>query len=546
MTRRQHRPKRGYLPRGPTAKNVAPAAGFGPNPAAPPERDSAHAAPTPDDGAADPASSSWKRVEQALIQFGLLATCLIAAALPLLRVTRLVSWSWGWAFAPFTAIGIGGTGMMTSLMLRGQRTAKREALAGAVGSALRATPAPETLAPPRHAVDADEAILAEHPELLAALCHGFRKLPLSEAVLGRPVTDPWAVYEAAVAAPTIDLFQLRWLARKHVERFAGRARGRRPPEAQVMKRAIEAFQKCAERSLNGRVDPDCPFEHIVVVFGTQSSPNRDVLLASVVPKVRVLLERQYPQLATARLGDGSHVKYDEWNKQAARDRSELARLQRDHERLTRSLDETSSRLEAARERATALENAAEASRREARAAARAEQERLTEELRANFERACQEHARELQRVECERDRLLEAVDELSSERDLFQRLVFTGSDDEPDEGPAPTDGLAGLRVLLVGGEAAQVPPIREHLEAQGIQLVQQDGASAADLVTGAHLVVLWIRYVSHPTAFTIKRECRSRRVPLTYWTRTSPPSLVALIARASAAAREAGGAVVDP
>jgi hypothetical protein len=106
----------------------------------------------------------------------------------------------------------------------------------------------------------------------------------------------------------------------------------------------------------------------------------------------------------------------------------------------------------------------------------------------------------------------------------------------------PASRLAGLRVLLVGGEEAQVPPIREHLEARGIQLLQQDGASAADLMQGAHLVVLWIRYVSHPTAFTVKRECRNRRVPLTYWARTSPASLAALIEEASAA-RMAGSSV---
>jgi hypothetical protein len=107
----------------------------------------------------------------------------------------------------------------------------------------------------------------------------------------------------------------------------------------------------------------------------------------------------------------------------------------------------------------------------------------------------------------------------------------------------PASRLAGLRVLLVGGEEAQVPSIREHLEARGIQLLQQDGASAADLMQGAHLVVLWIRYVSHPTAFTVKRECRNRRVPLTYWTRTSPASLAALIEEAASAARMAGSSV---
>jgi hypothetical protein len=87
-------------------------------------------------------------------------------------------------------------------------------------------------------------------------------------------------------------------------------------------------------------------------------------------------------------------------------------------------------------------------------------------------------------------------------------------------------------VVLIGGEAAQVPQIRAHLEGYGVHLVQDDGPGAEDLVAGADLVVLWVRYVSHPTAFTIKRECRSRRVPIAYWARTSPASLVALIIQA--------------
>jgi hypothetical protein len=122
-----------------------------------------------------------------------------------------------------------------------------------------------------------------------------------------------------------------------------------------MKRAADAFRKCAERSLAGRVDPDCPFEHIVVVFGTESSPKRDALLAGMMPKARVLLERQYPQLTTALLDDGSHIKYAEWNKQAAGDREALARLRREQQRLERSLAEASGQLEDARARVRALQ-----------------------------------------------------------------------------------------------------------------------------------------------------------------------------------------------
>jgi hypothetical protein len=488
----------------------------------------------PANAAANRANRRWTHAKNWLHNAALITIGVAAVVLPLLRAFQLVRWPWGLAFAPFTTIGMVFAIMMAAVSLRPTWIAFR-ARAGTLGAGAGTTPPPEQLAPPQHAEDADERILADHPELLAALCHGFRKLRFVPTVLGRPVTDPWAVYEAAVSASSIDLLQLRLLARRHVERFAGFAKGRRPSEAQVMKRAIEAFQKCSTRSLGSRVDPDCSFEHIVVIFGTQSSPNRDTHLASLAPKVRVLLERQYPQLATTRLDDGSHMKYAEWNKQAALDRAELARLQRDQVRLAESVEETASQLKAARAQVASLHDAAETTRREARTAARAEQGRLTDELRATIERAQQEHTRQLQRADGERDRLQETVDELSAERDMFERLLFSSADEDTVV-PAETDGLAGLRVVLVGGEEAQMPPIREHLEALGIQFVQQDGSGAADKVAGAHLVVLWIRYVSHPTAFTIKRECRNRRVPLTYWTRTSPASLAALIAQAAASA----------
>jgi hypothetical protein len=93
---------------------------------------------------------------------------------------------------------------------------------------------------------------------------------------------------------------------------------------------------------------------------------------------------------------------------------------------------------------------AEDSRREARAAARSEQERQFAELRASVERSHQEHARQIQRLEDGRDRLQETVEELSAERDMFQRLLFTAANEDPSGGDAGVEargaqGSAGRR-----------------------------------------------------------------------------------------------------
>jgi hypothetical protein len=110
--------------------------------------------------------------------------------------------------------------------------------------------------------------------------------------------------------------------------------------------------------------------------------------------------------------------------------------------------------------------------------------------------------------------------------------LFCEAEAEAAAEPIPGTAVTGMRVLLVGGTERQIPPIREYLESHGVQLLHEDGPGAAELVTGVHIVVLWTRYVSHPTAFALKRECRVRDVPIFYWTRTSPVSLIALIAAA--------------
>jgi hypothetical protein len=106
--------------------------------------------------------------------------------------------------APFTAAGVVFTAFVVGMAFKPQLDMLLSVMGVARGGL---------------AADAGEGILAEHPELLAALCHGFRLGRLQPTVLGRPVTDPWGVYAAALLASSFELEQVKILARKHMQRF---------------------------------------------------------------------------------------------------------------------------------------------------------------------------------------------------------------------------------------------------------------------------------------------------------------------------------------
>ncbi len=363
------------------------------------------------------------------------------------------------------------------------------------------------------------------------------------SVLGRPVTDPWGVYEAALTAPAVDLGTLRLFAKLHTTQLARTRRkgGGRVSDAVAMRTALDAFRPCAQKAEAGRGHPDCPFEHVTVIFGAES-PNRDANLRSVAPRVRALLERQYPQLETARLADGSRVKFADWRKTASNDRAELSRLRKEFDRQARVADEMRARLAEADARITALDDAANRHRRDAQAEARAEQAQVVADLRAALDRANAEHARDRQRRETEIEKLEAARQILAAERDaldLAMLSVVPGAD-EPDQAPAAD--LTGVRVLLVGGESRQIAPLRERLESLGAQLVHDDGVAAAEHVSRVHVVVFWIRYLSHPTYFGVRQKVRALKTPHGYWGQTSAASLAALVARTVADAQTAAGA----
>jgi hypothetical protein len=457
---------------------------------------------------------------------------------PLLRLLGVVGWSWAVVLAPFTAIGAAAAVAVTAVVYRDQLGSVRTRFFGARELAVGATPPPDRLEPPQAAAEAGEPILAEHPEILAALCHGFRMKHLMPSVLGQSVADPWGVYQAALAAPAADLVALRMLAKLHTARLAGarRKRGGRASDAAAMRSALDAFRPCAQKAEAGRGHPDCPFEHVTVVFGAES-PNRDANLRSVAPRVRTLLERQYPQLETARLADGSQVKFVDWQKKASQDRAELTRLCKELERRAGTVDQLRAQLAEGEARIQALEDAAERQRRDAQEDARAEQVRLVADLRATIERASREHAREVERLEAEIAKLAASNRDLAAAHDAMERAMLSASagDDDPD--PAPASDLTGVRVLLVGGEPRQIAPLRERLESLGAQLLHDDGVAAAQHVGHVHVVVFWIRYLSHPTYFGVRQTVRALEAPHCYWGRTSPGSLAALVTQTMAGAQ---------
>jgi hypothetical protein len=455
------------------------------------------------------------------------------AALPALRWFGIIEWAWALVFAPFTAIGVAITVGVAGFLYRDRLASIRTRIFGARAADATTTPPPDRLEPPAAAVEAGDAILAEHPEILAALCHGFRMKKLMPSVLGKPVTDPWGVYRAALTASAAELGMLRLFAAAHTAHLAKARRkgGGRVSDANAMRTALDAFRPCAEKAEAGRGHPDCPFEHVTVIFGAESSPNRDAHLRSVAPKVRSLLERQYPQLETARLADGSQVKFGDWQRRASQEHAEISRLRKDLERQGRTVEQLRAQVAEAGARADALAEAAVRQRREALEDARIAQERVVSDLRAALDCAGKDHTRDVQRHEAERAKLSAANDALVAERESLELALLTTATGGDDPDPTGQSDLTGVRVLIVGGEPRQIAPLRERLESLGAQLLHDDGVAAAEHVAHVHVVVFWIRYLSHPTYFGVRQRVRALRVRHCYWGRTSPGSLAALVAR---------------
>ncbi len=457
----------------------------------------------------------------------------IALLLPIARAIGIVGWPWALVLAPFTLAGVVFSGIYVLTVFARFFEPARRMLYGQTDDGAGATAPPEQLEPPLAADAIGEHILVEHPELLAALCLGFRKMRFLPVILGRSVTDPWGIYASALTASSMELEQLHIIARKHTEAFASSPRMNkrgRQSDSEVARHAVEAFRQCAEKSGKRGISIDCTFEHVVAIYGSRV-PSRDAHLKSVAPRVRALLEREYPQIRTASLADGTHVKYSEWQKQAAQDRKELVHERKEHERVRRNVDEMTREMADTRSQMETLRASVETARNEARAAARTEQAQWLEEFRAAMERTHAEDVRQVQRLNVEVEKNAALIEALTAERDELERALFSEGAEDEDEALPDGQALAGLRVLLVGGDDRQAKPVRELAESFGVQMVHDDSLNAVQLVASTDIVVFWIRYLRHPKYYAVRRECRVRGARHCYWMRTSPASLVSLLSR---------------
>lgn len=496
-------------------------------------------------GAPDDDSEGGRAIKPGAILIRFVAPGSVVGALALigLKLTVATGWAWPLVLAPFTVAGVlialGASAVMGIRMWHRIR-------GGLDPDDL--TPPPGHLEPPRNAGSVGDRILEEQPEILAAICHGFRMKGLVPSVLGQSVSDPWGIYRAAVEASGDEvqgLYQAAHLHTRHMAHKGHRKRGKGPvpSDGTVLKHAVRAFGRCAARTESGRGNPDCTFEHVVAVFGART-PARDRHLKAMAPRVRRLLERQYPQLSTVSLADGSAVKYEKWREQATRDREEIERLQRELDRTERKLDEAHDDIDEARTEAAALRGSVDRERERARREARDQQAGVVTELRDALGRRAAEHEHESARLEGRIERLKGTLRQMELEQDRLEQALFD-HEDHPDEDEVDLTVLNGARVLLVGGDSGRLAPIREHLEGYGAQLLHEDREGVTDLVANAHVVAIWIVQVSHPTMYAVRRECRMTGVPCVYWSRSSPPTLAKLLAGVLAPETNASGVVQD-
>ncbi|MEX2610329.1 MAG: DUF2325 domain-containing protein [Gemmatimonadota bacterium] len=454
----------------------------------------------------------------------------VAVVLPPLRLVGLLSWPWALVTAPLALLGAVALGVLAWRWLRTGGVDAWRRFLQVIGVANLAPP--HVIEVPRDAVGPKHAILAEHPELLAALCLGLRTRSQTSKVLGQRVADGWAVFEAVLAGAPESFDELADVAALHMRAYAlagKRKSGVLPSDSRALKNAADAFRRCAAKNAKGRSRLSCTFEHLVTMYGAGVS-SRDAQLRKVAPRVRALLHRKYPHLAEPPPAeDAPAVELEKLRRQLVRREDEAARARREALRLQGKLEEAQKQLAEAEAGRKKLKAAARATRNRARAEAREEQAAELAELREQVEAERAERARQASRFEAERERMQAAAEALQADHDALEAALFKG-EEEAEEASVADVLLPGMRILLVGGHDGQLPPLRAYLADRGVQLVHQDGASAADLVAGMDLVVLWTLWVSHPTMFAVKRECAMREVPVGYWSRTSPESLLALVA----------------
>jgi hypothetical protein len=154
-------------------------------------------------------------------------------------------------------------------------------------------------------------------------------------------------------------------------------------------------------------------------------------------------------------------------------------------------------------------------------AATAEIHRLSEELVAAQRAARLAAAAEAdQRARAERAETAHAQ--------LLHQHLAADVDDAP---AAPTRQLAGLRILLVGGEEGTLPGLRAAVEAHGATLIHEDRSArtAASRTSSVDLVVVKTRSLSHNVYETVRSAAARAGVPVLHWLGRSPETFLATL-----------------
>ncbi|MEW5926851.1 MAG: DUF2325 domain-containing protein [Gemmatimonadota bacterium] len=156
----------------------------------------------------------------------------------------------------------------------------------------------------------------------------------------------------------------------------------------------------------------------------------------------------------------------------------------------------------------------------AAAAATAEIHRLSAELAA-----AQRAARLAAAAEADQRSRAERAEAAHAQL-LHQHLA--ADDDAPG---APTRQLAGLRILLVGGEEGTLPALRAAVESRGATLIHEDRSArtAASRTSSVDLVVVKTRSLSHNVYETVRSAAAQAGVPILHWLGRSPETLMATL-----------------
>jgi hypothetical protein len=454
-------------------------------------------------------------------------------ALPILSLLEVIRIHYAWASLPLALLGAGSLATVIHgclAELKGATTSgEAEPSEEAMPELELLEPAPGELVSPQFSEASELRFLNDHPELLAAAVLGVSRAGTVRMIGEVASTDPWKIYrvlsEGSAAMEEAFLKDMRRLAEEAC--LAEQGSTSRPMRIRMTRIALEWFQCAARKS--GAEDLTLPevFYPLVIALGL-GAPGNHRPLASLAPRVRALIETEYPGMASVVLKDGTRISYHDWQRQALANEKQIRRLESKNARLEKRVQclearagDLGAELEAWPARASAREKEAESRARQAVGQDLAALREQVKELRGRAE-AAEGSAKADQLA------LLATIEALSKERESLSAML--AQREQPGNGateelPPPAPG----RILLVGGEAKYVEPLRNQLAEHGVQVLHASDNTAAAMISSADQVVFWTRFLTHSTFYAVRNICKARGVKYACWPTTSPASLIRLL-----------------